>query len=72
MGWTDGLRRMVTVSVFPFRMMTIVLIIVMATLMTVVYSYCMGLREIAFLLSPEALTISRGEAEGNSWCRGGQ
>jgi hypothetical protein len=26
----------------------------------------MGLREIAVLLSPEALTISRGEAEGNS------
>ena len=29
----------------------------------ILYSYCMGLREIAFLLSPEAPTISRGEAK---------
>jgi hypothetical protein len=42
------------------------------SLLCTVYSYCMGLRGIAFLLYPEAQTISRGKAEGNCWCRGGQ
>jgi hypothetical protein len=32
----------------------------------IVYSYCMGLREIAFLLSPSTPTISLGFTSGNS------
>ena len=36
------------------------------------YTYFLAMRTIASLLSPSTPTISRREAEGNSWCRGGQ
>ena len=38
----------------------------------IVYTYLLAMRTIASLLSPETPTIYRCEADGNSWCRGGQ